>query len=157
MEYSKKSLEYLDPQTNEKYIPYVIEPSVGADRLFLSVLCDSFEEETLENGEVRTVMKLHPAIAPYKVAVLPLTKKQTDKAEEVYAMLSKHFSVDFDTAGQIGKRYRRQDAVGTPYCVTVDFDSYEDNAVTIRDRDTMEQIRLPIDELVAYIQEKITF
>ncbi|MGN1181891.1 MAG: glycine--tRNA ligase, partial [Faecalibacillus sp.] len=157
MEYSKKSLEYLDPQTNEKYIPYVIEPSVGADRLFLSVLCDSYEEEKLENGDIRTVMKLLPALAPYKVAVLPLTKKQSDKAEEIYAMLSKYFSVDFDVAGQIGKRYRRQDAVGTPYCVTVDFDSYEDNAVTVRDRDTMEQVRLPIDELVAYIQEKITF
>ena len=157
MEHSKKSLEYLDPQTNEKYIPYVIEPSVGADRLFLSVLCDSFQEETLENGDTRTVMKLHPAIAPYKVAVLPLTKKQSEKAEEVYATLAKHFSVEYDVAGQIGKRYRRQDAIGTPYCVTVDFDTMEDNAVTVRNRDTMEQVRLPIDELVAYIQDKIAF
>ena len=157
MEHSKKSLEYLDPQTNEKYIPYVIEPSVGADRLFLSILCDSYQEETLENGDTRTVMKLHPAIAPYKVAVLPLTKKQSEKAEEVYAILAKHFSVEFDVAGQIGKRYRRQDAIGTPYCVTVDFDTMEDNAVTVRDRDTMEQVRLPIDQLVDYIQDKITF
>jgi len=157
MEHSKKSLEYLDPQTNEKYIPYVIEPSVGADRLFLSILCDSYQEETLENGDTRTVMKLHPAVAPYKVAVLPLTKKQSEKAEEVYATLAKHFSVEFDVAGQIGKRYRRQDAIGTPYCVTVDFDTMEDNAVTVRDRDTMEQVRLPIDQLVGYIQDKITF
>ena len=157
MEHSKKSLEYLDPQTNEKYIPYVIEPSVGADRLFLSIFCDSYQEETLENGDTRTVMKLHPAIAPYKVAVLPLTKKQSEKAEEVYATLAKHFSVEFDVAGQIGKRYRRQDAIGTPYCVTVDFDTIEDNAVTVRDRDTMEQVRLPIDQLVDYIQDKITF
>ena len=157
MEHSKKSLEYLDPQTNEKYIPYVIEPSVGADRLFLSVLCDSYQEETLENGDTRIVMKLHPAIAPYKVAILPLTKKQSEKAEEVYATLAKHFSVEYDVAGQIGKRYRRQDAIGTPYCVTVDFDTMEDNAVTVRNRDTMEQVRLPIDELVAYIQDKIAF
>ena len=157
MEHSKKSLEYLDPQTNEKYIPYVIEPSVGADRLFLSVLCDSYQEETLENGDTRTVMKLHPAIAPYKVAILPLTKKQSEKAEEVYATLAKYFSVEYDVAGQIGKRYRRQDAIGTPYCVTVDFDTMEDNAVTVRNRDTMEQVRLPIDELVAYIQDKIAF
>lgn len=157
MEHSKKDLQYLDPDTNEKYIPYVIEPSVGADRLFLSIFCDSYQEETLENGDTRTVMKLHPAIAPYKVAVLPLTKKQSEKAEEVYATLAKHFSVEFDVAGQIGKRYRRQDAIGTPYCVTVDFDTMEDNAVTVRDRDTMEQVRLPIDQLVDYIQDKITF
>ena len=155
--HSKKSLEYLDPTTNEKYIPYVIEPSVGADRLFLSVLCDSYEEETLEDGETRVVMKLLPALAPYKVAVLPLTKKQSDKASEVYSMLAKHFSCEFDVAGQIGKRYRRQDAIGTPYCVTVDFDTLEDNAVTVRDRDTMEQIRLPIDELVDYISKKVMF
>ena len=156
-EFSKKNLEYLDPETNQKYIPYVIEPSVGADRLFLSVLCDSYEEETLEDGETRVVMKLLPALAPYKVAVLPLTKKQSDKASEVYSMLAKHFSCEFDVAGQIGKRYRRQDAIGTPYCVTVDFDTLEDNAVTVRDRDTMEQIRLPIDELVDYISKKVMF
>ena len=155
--HSKTELKYLDPETNEKYIPYVIEPSVGADRLFLSIFCDSYQEETLENGDTRTVMKLHPAIAPYKVAVLPLTKKQSEKAEEVYATLAKHFSVEFDVAGQIGKRYRRQDAIGTPYCVTVDFDTMEDNAVTVRDRDTMEQVRLSIDQLVDYIQDKITF
>ena len=157
MNHSGKSMEYFDPEENRKYIPYVIEPSVGADRLFLSIFCDSYQEETLENGDTRTVMKLHPAIAPYKVAVLPLTKKQSEKAEEVYATLAKHFSVEFDVAGQIGKRYRRQDAIGTPYCVTVDFDTMEDNAVTVRDRDTMEQVRLPIDQLVGYIQDKITF
>ena len=155
--HSKKSLEYLDPTTNEKYIPYVIEPSVGADRLFLSVLCDSYEEETLEDGETRIVMKLHPAVAPYKVAVLPLTKKQSDKAVEVYSMLSKHFSCEYDVAGQIGKRYRRQDAIGTPYCVTVDFDTMEDNSVTVRDRDTLEQIRLSIDDLVDHISKKVIF
>lgn len=155
--HSRKSLEYLDPTTNEKYIPYVIEPSVGADRLFLSVLCDSYEEELLEDGETRIVMKLHPALAPYKVAVLPLTKKQSEKATEIYSMLAKHFSCEYDVAGQIGKRYRRQDAIGTPYCITVDFDTIEDNAVTVRDRDTMEQVRLPIDELVNYLNKKVTF
>ncbi|WP_249030257.1 glycine--tRNA ligase [Tannockella kyphosi] len=157
MEFSKKSLEYLDPETNEKYIPYVIEPSVGADRLFLSVLCDSYQEEELEGGDSRTVMKLHPSVAPYKVAVLPLTKKQSEKATEIYQLLAKEFMCEYDLAGQIGKRYRRQDAIGTPYCVTVDFDTLDDNAVTIRDRDTMEQIRLPIDQLVSYISEKIKF
>ena len=121
------------------------------------MLCDSYEEETLEDGETRIVMKLHPAVAPYKVAVLPLTKKQSDKAVEVYSMLSKHFSCEYDVAGQIGKRYRRQDAIGTPYCVTVDFDTMEDNSVTVRDRDTMEQIRLSIDELVDYISKKVIF
>ena len=156
-ELSKQDLTYFDDDKHERYVPYVIEPSVGADRLFLSIFCDSYQEETLENGDTRTVMKLHPAIAPYKVAVLPLTKKQSEKAEEVYATLAKHFSVEFDVAGQIGKRYRRQDAIGTPYCVTVDFDTMEDNAVTVRDRDTMEQVRLPIDQLVGYIQDKITF
>lgn len=155
--HSKKSLEYLDPTTNEKYIPYVIEPSVGADRLFLSVLCDSYEEEILEDGETRVVMKLHPSVAPFKVAILPLTKKQSDKATEIYSQLAKYFNCEYDVAGQIGKRYRRQDAIGTPYCVTVDFDTMEDETVTVRDRDTMEQIRLPINQLVDYISKKITF
>ena len=149
--HSKKSLEYLDPTTNEKYIPYVIEPSVGADRLFLSVLCDSYEEEILEDGETRVVMKLHPSVAPFKVA------KQSDKATEIYSQLAKYFNCEYDVAGQIGKRYRRQDAIGTPYCVTVDFDTMEDETVTVRDRDTMEQIRLPINQLVDYISKKITF
>ena len=155
--YSNKSMEYLDPTTNEKYVPYVIEPSVGADRLFLSVLCDSYDEETLEGGDTRVVMHLHPCIAPFKAAILPLTKKQSGKAEEVYQLLSKYFNCDYDVAGQIGKRYRRQDAIGTPYCITVDFDSVYDNKVTICDRDTMEQFRLPIDELVAYLNEKLVF
>ena len=155
-EYSKKNLEYLDPETNQKYLPYVIEPSVGADRLFLSVLADAYEEEQLEK-ETRLVMHFHPAVAPVKAAILPLTKKQSDKAMEVYQLLAKEFNVEYDVAGQIGKRYRRQDAIGTPYCITVDFDSENDQSVTLRDRDTMEQIRLPIDELVDYIAKKIRF
>ena len=155
-EFSKKNLEYLDPETNQKYIPYVVEPSVGADRLFLAVLANAFEEEELEK-DTRTLMRLHPAVAPVKAAVLPLTKKQSDKAMEVYNMLAKEFNIEFDVAGQIGKRYRRQDAIGTPFCITVDFDTETDNAVTLRDRDSMEQVRLPIDQLVTYIQEKIKF
>src|SRR5699024_9545229 len=133
-EYSKKNLEYLDPETNQKYLPYVIEPSVGADRLFLSVLADAYEEEQLEK-ETRLVMHFHPAVAPVKAAILPLTKKQSDKAMEVYQLLAKEFNVEYDVAGQIGKRYRRQDAIGTPYCITVDFDSENDQSVTLRDRD----------------------
>ena len=156
-EYSKKNLEYLDPDTHEKYLPYVIEPSVGADRLFLSVLADAFEEQKLENGDVRKVMHFHPALAPVKVAVLPLTKKQSDEAMELYNDLVKDFYCEYDQAGQIGKRYRRQDAIGTPLCVTVDFDTAEDHSVTVRDRDTMEQIRLPIDQLKAYIADKTRF
>ncbi len=155
-EFSKKNLEYLDPETNQKYIPYVIEPSVGADRLFLAVLNDAYEEEQLEN-DTRLVMRLHPAVAPVKVAVLPLTKKQSEKATEVFSLLAKEMNVEFDVAGQIGKRYRRQDAIGTPFCVTVDFDTENDETVTLRDRDSMEQIRLPINELLGYIQEKIKF
>ena len=155
-EYSKKNLEYLDPETNQKYIPYVIEPSVGADRLFLAVLCDAYDEEQLEK-ETRLVMHLHPAVAPIKAAILPLTKKQSDKAKEVYQMLAKEFNVEFDVAGQIGKRYRRQDAIGTPFCITVDFDTDQDQSVTLRDRDTMEQVRLPIDQLKEYLAEKVKF
>ena len=154
---SGEDMTYFDQEKNAKYIPYVIEPSVGADRLFLSVLCDSYEEEILEDGETRVVMKLHPSVAPFKVAILPLTKKQSDKATEIYSQLAKYFNCEYDVAGQIGKRYRRQDAIGTPYCVTVDFDTMEDETVTVRDRDTMEQIRLPINQLVDYISKKITF
>ena len=154
---SGQNMSYLDPETNEKYIPYVIEPSVGADRLFLSVLADAFEEQELENGDVRKVMHFHPALAPVKVAVLPLTKKQSDEAMELYNDLVKDFYCEYDQAGQIGKRYRRQDAIGTPLCVTVDFDTAEDHSVTVRDRDTMEQIRLPIDQLKAYIADKTRF
>lgn len=157
MEHSKKNLEYLDPTTNEKYVPYVIEPSVGVDRLFLAILSDSYEEETLEDGSSRTVMHLNPCLAPFKVAILPLTKKQSEKADEVYGVLSKHFTCDYDVAGQIGKRYRRQDAIGTPYCLTVDFDTMEDNTVTIRERDSMDQVRIPLEEVVNYIKEKLVF
>ena len=157
MEHSKKSLEYLDPTTNEKFVPYVIEPSVGVERLLLAILCDSYQVEKLDDGQSRIVMRLHPSIAPCKVAILPLTKKLSDKATEVYQQVSQYFMADFDVTGQIGKRYRRQDAIGTPFCVTVDFDTLEDECVTLRDRDTMEQIRLPIDQLVAYLQKAITF
>lgn len=154
---SKKNLEYLDPTTNEKYLPYVIEPSVGADRLFLAILCDCIEDETLADGTVRTVMHLDSKIAPVKVAVLPLTKKLTEKGEEIYQKLIHEFNCEFDLTGQIGKRYRRQDAIGTPYCVTVDFDTLEDNTVTVRERDSMEQVRMNIDELVNYFNDKVRF
>ncbi len=156
-EFSGKNMNYLDPITNEKYLPTVIEYSIGADRLTLALMCEAYEEETLENGETRVVMHFHPAIAPYKVAILPLQKNLGDRAKEVYAMLSKEFMCDYDEAGSIGKRYRRQDEIGTPYCVTIDFDTLEDNTVTIRDRDSMEQIRLNIDELVSYIEKRIKF
>ena len=156
-EYSGKNMDYLDPFTNEKYIPYVIEYSIGADRLMLAVLSEAYDEETLPNGEVRTVMHFHPALAAYKVAVLPLQKNLGEKAKEVYKKLAKYFMCTYDEAGSIGKRYRRQDEIGTPFCVTIDFDTLEDNTVTIRDRDTMEQIRLSVDELVAYVQNKLVF
>lgn len=163
---SGKSLEYFDPETNEKYIPYVIEPSLGVERLFLSIVTEAYDEEELtaidkngnEKKDVRTVMRLHPALAPYKAAVLPLVKKLTPKAEEVFEMLSKKFMVAFDEAGTIGKRYRRQDEIGTPYCITYDFDTLEkDGCVTVRDRDTMEQERVKIDDLTAYIEKKIEY
>ena len=156
-EYSGKNMQYVDPITNEKYIPYDIEYSIGADRLMLAVLSEAYDEETLENGETRVVMRFHPALAAYKVAVLPLQKKEMgEKAKEVYKTLSKRFMCTYDDAGSIGKRYRRQDEIGTPFCVTVDFDTLSDDTVTLRDRDTMEQIRLPISELVSYVTEKIT-
>ena len=157
MSYSGESLEYLDPETNEKYVPYCIEPSVGLDRLVLMALCDAYDEETLENGETRIVMHLSPAVAPVKAAILPLSKKLEDKAREIHGLLSKYLMVQYDDTGSIGKRYRRQDAIGTPFCVTVDFDTLEDNAVTIRERDSMTQVRLPIDELVKYLSEKTFF
>jgi len=156
--HSGKSMEYQDPFTNERFIPYCVEPSLGADRVALAFLCDAYDEETLENGDVRNVLRLHPALAPFKAAVLPLQKnKLGDKAKEVYAMLAKRFMVDYDETGAIGKRYRREDEIGTPLCITVDFDTLEDETVTVRDRDTMEQIRLPISALVDYIQEKTDF
>ncbi len=157
MEHSKQDLTYLDPETKEKYIPYVIEPSLGADRVLLAFLCNAYEEEKLEDGDTRVVLHLHPALAPYKVAVLPLSKKLSEKSTEVYKKLSKKFMCDYDEAGSIGKRYRREDEIGTPYCVTIDFDTLEDNCVTIRDRDTMEQVRISIDELENWIAEKIGF
>ena len=157
MEHSKEDMTYLDSETNEKYIPYCIEPSLGCDRVALAFLCNAYDEEEIAEGDVRTVLHLHPALAPYKVAVLPLSKKLSEKAEEVYTKLSKKFMCDYDEAGSIGKRYRREDEIGTPYCITIDFDTLEDESVTIRDRDTMEQVRVKIDELENWIQEKIKF
>lgn len=156
-EYSGKNMEYLDPETSERYIPYIIESTYGLDRTVLAVLCQAYEEQEMLDGDTRTVLHLHPALAPYKVAVLPLSKKLSEKADEVYTKLSKKFMCDYDEAGSIGKRYRREDEIGTPYCVTVDFDTLEDDTVTIRDRDTMEQIRLKIDEIPAWLEEKIEF
>ena len=157
MEASKSDLTYQDPETNEKFVPYCVEPAVGVDRIFLSMLCNAYEEEKIAEDDIRTVLHLHPALAPYKVAILPLSKKLSEKATEIYENLSKKFMCDYDEAGSIGKRYRREDEIGTPYCITVDFDTLEDNKVTIRDRDTMEQIRMPIEELEKYIEEKIEF
>ena len=156
---SGKDLTYFDPETNEHYIPYVVEPSLGVERTVLSVLCDAYDEEIVdaEKNDTRVVMRLHPALAPFKAAVLPLSKKLSPKAEEIFSDLTKYFSVDFDEAGSIGKRYRRQDEVGTPLCITYDFDSEVDNCVTVRDRDTMEQVRIPIAELRAYIEKAIEF
>ena len=157
MNHSKQDLSYQDPETNEKYVPYVIEPSLGADRVVLAFLCNAYDEEEITEGDTRVVLHLHPALAPYKVAVLPLSKKLSEKAEEVYSKLSKKFMCDYDAAGSIGKRYRREDEIGTPYCVTVDFDTLEDESVTVRDRDTMEQVRIKIDELEAWIAAKIEY
>ena len=157
MNTSGKSLEYFDPETNEKYIPYVIEPSLGVERLFLAVVCDAYDEEALEDGTSRTVMRFHPALAPVKAAVLPLSKKLSDKAGELYEELSKYFCVDFDEAGAIGKRYRRQDEIGTPFCVTYDFDTETDGCVTVRERDSMQQVRIPLADVKAYIEERVFF
>ena len=154
---SGKSLEYFDPETNEKYIPYVIEPSLGVERLFLAVVCDAYDEEQLEDGTSRTVMHLHPALAPVKAAVLPLSKKLSEKAGELHDELAKYFNVDFDDAGAIGKRYRRQDEIGTPFCITYDFDTETDGCVTVRERDSMQQVRIPLTEVKAYIEERIFF
>ena len=158
-ETSGKSLEYFDPTTNEKYVPYVVEPSLGADRVALAFLCDAYDEEIVdaEKNDKRVVMRLHPALAPFKAAILPLSKKLSEKAMEVFSTLAKKYNVDFDDAGSIGKRYRRQDEIGTPYCITYDFESEEDGCVTVRDRDTMEQVRLPISELASFIESKLDF
>ncbi|MDY2862879.1 MAG: glycine--tRNA ligase [Oscillospiraceae bacterium] len=160
MKTSGKSMEYFDPETNEKYIPYVIEPSLGVERLFLSIVCEAYDEEEIGDGEksdVRTVMHLHPALAPVKAAVLPLTKKLKEPAIELYTKLAKKWNVEYDEAGQIGKRYRRQDEIGTPFCITYDFDTLEDGCVTVRDRDTMAQERIKIDDLIAYIDKKLEY
>ena len=164
-QHSGKDMTYFDQETNEHYIPYVIEPSLGADRVALAFLVDAYDEEVIdaEKNDVRTVLHLHPALAPFKAAVLPLSKKLGDKAQEIYEELSKYFMVDYDEAGSIGKRYRREDEIGTPLCITVDFETVgdaekeADNCVTVRDRDTMEQVRVPISELRAYIEKKLEF
>ena len=156
-DHSGESLEYFDPETNEKYIPYVVEPSLGADRVTLAFLVDAYDEEEVGEGDVRVVLRLHPALAPVKVAVLPLSKKLSDKAGELADTLAKQFAVEFDETGSIGKRYRRQDEIGTPLCVTYDFDTENDGCVTVRDRDTMEQVRLPIAVVADYIAKKIAF
>ena len=157
MNHAKEDMIYLDQETGEKYVPYVIEPSLGADRVTLAFLCNAYDEEEIAEGDTRVVLHLHPALAPYKVAVLPLSKKLSEKANEVYDMLTKDFMCDYDEAGSIGKRYRREDEIGTPYCVTVDFDTLEDGCVTVRDRDTMEQERVKIEALQNWIAQRITF
>ncbi len=157
MNHAKEDMIYLDQETGEKYVPYVIEPSLGADRVTLAFLCNAYDEEEIAEGDTRVVLHLHPTLAPYKVAVLPLSKKLSEKANEVYDMLTKDFMCDYDEAGSIGKRYRREDEIGTPYCVTVDFDTLEDGCVTVRDRDTMEQERVKIEELQNWIAQRITF
>ena len=154
MEHSSQDMNYFDPEKNEKYVPYVVEPSVGVDRLLLAVYADAYVEEELEGGDSRNVLRFHPAIAPVKIAILPLSKKLTAEAEKLHELLSPHFAVELDERQSIGKRYRRQDEIGTPYCVTIDFDSLEDNAVTIRHRDTMEQVRIPIAELLDWFSDK---
>ncbi len=157
MDHSGKSLEYFDPDTNERYIPYVVEPSLGADRVALAFLCDAYDEEKIDEKDTRVVLRLHPALAPFKAAILPLSKKLSPKAQELFAKLSKHFMVDYDESGSIGKRYRRQDEIGTPFCITYDFDSENDGCVTVRDRDTMQQERVSIADLTHYILKRIQF
>ncbi|MEA4815375.1 MAG: glycine--tRNA ligase [Lachnospiraceae bacterium] len=154
---SGEDLSYFDQVDNEKYIPYCVEPSLGADRVTLAFLCDAYDEEEIAEGDVRTVLRFHPALAPVKAAIFPLSKKLSDSAEEVYHMLIKEFNCEFDDSGSIGKRYRRQDEIGTPYCITFDFDSLEDKTVTVRDRDSMEQERIKIEDLVKYLKDKMEF
>jgi len=157
MEHSGENMEYMDPVTNEKYVPYCIEPSLGADRVALAFLCDAYDEEELENGDVRTVLRLHPALAPFKAAVLPLQKKLSETAEKLYHELLEDLSVDYDLTGSIGKRYRRQDEIGTPFCLTIDFDTLEDQSVTVRYRDSMQQERISMDRVKAFLQDKVRF
>ena len=157
MNHSGEDFTYLEQETGEKFVPYCVEPSLGCDRVALAFLCNSYEEEEIAEGDTRTVLHLHPFLAPYKVAVFPLSKKLSEKADEIYTMLSKKFMCDYDEAGSIGKRYRREDEIGTPYCVTVDFETENDGCVTVRDRDTMEQVRVKIEDLTNWIEEKIKF
>lgn len=156
-EVSGQDLTYFDDETSERYVPYVIEPSLGADRVTLAFLCAAYDEEVLEGGDTRTVLHFHPALAPVKIGVLPLSKKLNEGALNVYEELSKHYNVEFDDRGNIGKRYRRQDEIGTPFCITYDFESEKDNAVTVRDRDSMEQVRIPVEELKNYFEDKFRF
>lgn len=157
IKHSGKSLDYFDPDTNERYVPYVVEPSLGADRVALAFLCEAYDEEEIAEGDTRVVMRLHPALAPFKACVLPLSKKLNDNATEIYTRLCKKYMVDYDDTGSIGKRYRRQDEIGTPICITFDFESLEDECVTVRDRDTMKQERIKISEIEAYIDSKLEF
>lgn len=157
IKHSGKGLDYFDPETNERYVPYVIEPSLGADRVALAFLCDAYDEEQIDEKDTRIVLRLHPALAPYKAAILPLSKKLGDEAKKLFGQLAKDFMVDYDDAGSIGKRYRRQDEIGTPYCITFDFESLEDHCVTVRDRDTMAQERIAITDLNDYIAKRIAF
>ena len=157
MNHSGENFEYTDPTTNEKYIPYCIEPSLGADRVTLAFLTEAYDEEQVGEGDMRTVMRFHPALAPIKIAVLPLSKKLSEGATEVFNKLSKKYMCEYDEAGSIGKRYRRQDEIGTPFCITYDFDSVEKNTVTIRFRDSMEQITVNIDELEKFFEDKFDF
>lgn len=157
MEHSGVDLKYVDPVTNEKYVPYVIEPALGCDRVTLAFMVDAYDEEVIDEKDTRIVMRFHPALAPFKAAIFPLSKKLNDEASEVFATLRKEFTVDYDDAGSIGKRYRRHDEIGTPFCITYDFESKEDGAVTVRHRDSMEQERVKIDELVEYIRTRIAF
>ena len=153
-------MNYFDDEDNSKYVPYVVEPSLGADRVTLAFLCAAYDEENIgteDKPDVRTVLHFHPALAPVKIGILPLSKKLTEGAEKIFMELSKKWNCEFDDRGNIGKRYRRQDEIGTPYCVTYDFDSEEDGCVTVRDRDTMDQVRMPISELKAYFEEKLAF
>ena len=156
-EHSGEKLEYMDPTTNEKYTPYCIEPSLGADRVALALLVDAYEEEKLENGDSRTVLKFHPTLAPIKASILPLSKKLGDEAFKVYEKLSKKYMCEYDETGSIGKRYRRQDEIGTPFCITFDFESLEDQSVTVRNRDTMDQVRIKIDMLETFLDEMFTY
>ncbi|MDF2911617.1 MAG: glycine--tRNA ligase, partial [Sporolactobacillus laevolacticus] len=157
MEVSGQDLQYIDQNNNERYIPYVIEPSLGADRVTLAFLAEAYEEQKISDTDTRTVLHFHPALAPYKASILPLSKKLGEEAMAIYQELAKDYMVDYDETGSIGKRYRRQDEIGTPFCITYDFDSKTDGKVTVRDRDTMDQVRLPISELSAFIKEKTAF